>query len=82
VPDASTLSQNRRRRFADSTIYQEIFDEIVIQAIGERANPLKPHRSRCQGRAKKQTPPKWTGFVSNLRPAKAGLFICQPESTG
>jgi hypothetical protein len=34
VPDASTLSQNRRRRFADSTIYQEIFDKIVIQAIG------------------------------------------------
>lgn len=33
VPDASTLSQNRRRRFADSTIYQEIFDAVVIQAI-------------------------------------------------
>lgn len=29
VPDASTLSQNRGRRFAESTIYQEIFDEIV-----------------------------------------------------
>lgn len=28
VPDASTLSQNRRR-FAESTIYQEIFDQIV-----------------------------------------------------
>ncbi len=34
VPDASTISQNRRRRFADSQIYQEIFDEIVLQAIG------------------------------------------------
>lgn len=33
IPDASTLSQNRRRRFNDSTIYQEIFDEIVLQAI-------------------------------------------------
>jgi transposase len=33
VPDASTLSQNRRRRFAESTIYQEIFDDIVLQAI-------------------------------------------------
>jgi transposase len=32
VPDASTLSQNRRRRFAQSTIYQEIFDEIVLLA--------------------------------------------------
>ena len=33
VPDASTISQNRRRRFNDSEIYQEIFDEIVEQAI-------------------------------------------------
>lgn len=29
VPDASTLSQTRRRRFRDSEIYQKIFDEIV-----------------------------------------------------
>lgn len=34
VPDASTLSQNRRRRFKGSSIYQEIFDEIVLQALG------------------------------------------------
>lgn len=33
VPDASTLSQNRRRRFRESTIYQEIFDEIVLLAM-------------------------------------------------
>lgn len=33
VADASTLSQNRRRRFADSPIYQEIFDEIVLRAM-------------------------------------------------
>jgi transposase len=33
VPDASTLSQNRRRRFSSSDIYQEIFDEIVLQAM-------------------------------------------------
>jgi len=33
VPDASTISQNRRRRFSESTIYQEIFDEIVVQAM-------------------------------------------------
>ena len=33
VPDASTLSQNRRRRFAESTIYQEIFDRIVELAV-------------------------------------------------
>jgi transposase len=35
VPDASTLSQNRRRRFSESTVYQEIFDEIVRLAMGK-----------------------------------------------
>lgn len=33
VPDASTLSQNRRRRFAENTIYQEVFDGIVELAV-------------------------------------------------
>lgn len=33
IPDASTISQNRRRRYKDSDIAQEIFDEIVLQAI-------------------------------------------------
>ncbi len=36
VPDASTFSQNRRRRFTENTIYQEIFDEIVVQAMGRK----------------------------------------------
>jgi transposase len=35
VPDASTLSQNRRRRFSESTIYQEIFDQIVLLAVSK-----------------------------------------------
>jgi len=33
IVDASTFSQNRRRRFTESTVYQEIFDEIVQQGI-------------------------------------------------
>ena len=33
IPDASTISQNRRRRFSESSIYQEIFDEIVLHAM-------------------------------------------------
>jgi len=33
VPDASTLSQNRRRRFSESSVYQEIFDGVVLQAM-------------------------------------------------
>lgn len=34
VFDASTLSQNRRRRFNDTCVAQDIFDKIVEQAIG------------------------------------------------
>ena len=34
VFDASTLSQNRRRRFNDTAVTQDIFDHIVSQAIG------------------------------------------------
>jgi transposase len=33
VPHASTFSQNRRRRFNESGVYQDIFDEIVLQAV-------------------------------------------------
>lgn len=33
IPDHSTISQNRRRRFKDSDICQKIFDNIVLQAI-------------------------------------------------
>lgn len=33
VPDASTLSQNRRRRFRESNVYQDIFDEVVFRAM-------------------------------------------------
>jgi transposase len=35
VPDHSTFSQNRRRRFKDSTVFQEIFDHIVKLCIEE-----------------------------------------------
>lgn len=34
VFDASTLSQNRRRRFTDPSVAQDIFDAILEQAIG------------------------------------------------
>lgn len=36
IPHASTFSQNRRRRFNDSPVYQDIFDEIVLQAVKRR----------------------------------------------
>ena len=33
IPHHSTISQNRRRRFQQSNVYQEIFDEVVFRAI-------------------------------------------------
>lgn len=36
VPHHSTISWNRRTRFKDTEIFQEIFDEIVLQAINHR----------------------------------------------
>ena len=33
IPDSSTISQNRIRRFKDTDIPQKIFDNIVIQAM-------------------------------------------------
>lgn len=36
VPDHSTLSQNRRRRFNETDIFQQVFDEIVMQAISHK----------------------------------------------
>ena len=36
IPDASTLSQNRRRRFNDSDVHQQIFDQIVTQVMRKK----------------------------------------------
>lgn len=36
VPDHTTISWNRRTRFKDTHIFQDIFDEIVLQAIQHR----------------------------------------------
>ena len=33
IPNHSIFSQNRRRRFSGTTVFQDIFDEIVVQAI-------------------------------------------------
>lgn len=35
VPDHSTISQNRRRRFKNSPLFQEIFDTIVTRCVAE-----------------------------------------------
>ncbi|GMX64886.1 hypothetical protein Elgi_41550 [Paenibacillus elgii] len=36
VPDHTTISWNRRTRFKDTTVFQDIFDEIVLQAVSHR----------------------------------------------
>lgn len=33
VPSHSTISQNRRRHFNGTDIFQQVFDEIVLQAV-------------------------------------------------
>lgn len=33
VPDHSTFSQNRKRRFQEASIFREIFNEIVLKCI-------------------------------------------------
>ncbi len=33
IPDASTISQNRKRRFNGTSVAQDIFDNIVLQAM-------------------------------------------------
>ena len=36
IPEHSLFSQNRRRRFTDSKIFQDIFDKIVMECIDKR----------------------------------------------
>ncbi|MFC5529676.1 IS1182 family transposase [Cohnella yongneupensis] len=36
VPDHTTISWNRRTRFKDTNVFQDVFDEIVLQAISHR----------------------------------------------
>jgi len=36
VPDHSTISWNRRKRFKDTNIFQEVFDEIVLLAMNHK----------------------------------------------
>ncbi|WP_341280273.1 IS1182 family transposase [Paenibacillus sp. FSL H8-0537] len=36
VPDHTTISWNRRTRFKDTSVFQDIFDEIVLQAVSHR----------------------------------------------
>lgn len=75
VPDASTLSQNRRRRFAGTDIEQRIFDGIVEQAIEHKliggrvlytdSTHLafsRPLRSASDSGGVFQSTPAWTTF--------------------
>lgn len=36
VPDHTTISWNRRTRFANTSVFQDIFDEIVLLAVNHR----------------------------------------------
>ena len=47
APDATTLSVNRKRRFRDNNIPEQIFDEILRQAIAHN-DPRLPQRLKKQ----------------------------------
>jgi transposase len=78
IPDASTFSQNRRRRFTENTIYQEIFDEIVVQAMGRKlvdgrvlytdSTHLKASANKNK-HTKKQAHASTRGYLSDLEKA-------------
>jgi transposase len=36
VPDHTTISWNRRTRFKGTSVFQDIFDEIVLQAMNHK----------------------------------------------
>jgi transposase len=40
VPDHSTFSQNRRRGFKDSSVFQQIFDHIIKLCIGVQSGRI------------------------------------------
>jgi transposase len=75
VPHATTFSQNRRRRFNGTTIFQEIFDEIVLQAINhgliegkelftDSTSPSHPRWQLIIGKAHEGVAPKWLDHVN------------------
>ena len=52
IPDHSTFSQNRRRRFRDNTLFRDIFNEIKKQCINmgiESGNTVVADGSFLQG---------------------------------
>jgi transposase len=78
VPDHSTISQNRRRRFAGTTIYQEIFDEIVQQAMKKgfiKGEVLYTDSTHIKANANKkkfrleQVPESTKGYLTELEKA-------------
>lgn len=72
VPDASTLSQTRRRRFSDNDIYQQIFDEIVLQAMSHQmvdGNILYSDSTHLKANANKRK------FKEEERPITAKAYL-------
>ena len=67
APDASTISQNRRRRFRDNNIAEQIFNEILRQCIAKglvRRPPAPGYwKSWCLPALwSVRNPRKWCGF--------------------
>lgn len=66
IPDHSTISQNRIRRYKDTDLAQQIFDEIVRQAISHglvSGKILYTDSTHMKANANKQKHKKETSFV-------------------
>jgi transposase len=74
VFDASTLSQNRRRRYNDTAVAQDIFDAIVAQAIAKglvEGTVLYTDSTHLKANANKLKLPKPSfNFLSKTNPVE------------
>jgi len=67
VPDHTTISWNRRTRFKDAGIFQEIFDEIVLQAMRNKMVGGRLRYCRLRGLQNVSEQALMTAEVQNMK---------------
>ena len=75
VPDHSTFSQNRRRRFKDSNVIQEVFDHVVKLCIQEGENVDQQEDTFAYTALHNAASKGYVEIVKELINAKANVFI-------
>jgi transposase len=83
VPDHSVISRNRNERFTGTDVYQQIFDEIVLQAMkrklidGKTLYTDSPHL-KANANKNKYEKKLVEQSVSEIRPVR-GLSVPRPK---